>query len=317
MKESISLRKRFCKDYNLPINLYDSPYFEQRLEELDRHFNCVCRYRLFLQELERFQNEEEYFAYYNQVKDYAIQFIQSRSGYVEFTNSIVPTLREFPKKELYSDCNNGKTFFSIDMRKANFTTLSKLYPDLVGGEHYWEEFLGKFTDLEHILLSKYIRQVILGACCPKKQTQWEKFLMENLCMSIESRIPLCKVISVSTDEILIESESPCSMSSLALLSIIEAGSSFFEDVLKVSKFILKKIDGFGWVKQFIHPASTDMLSDTYEFKCVESDKYHILSKLYRGEEITDDDLIFYYNGMLATYLNKGNFKLPPSFSNPS
>ncbi len=317
MKESISLRKRFCKDYNLPINLYDSPYFEQRLEALDRHFNCVHRYELFMGELERFQTEEEYFAYYNQVKDSAIQFIQSRSGYEEFTNSKVPTLREFPKKELYSDCNDGKTFFSIDMRKANFTTLSKLYPDLVGGEQYWEEFLSKFTDLEHILLSKYIRQVVLGACCPKKQTQWEKFLMENLCMSIEGRLPLCRVISVNTDEILIESESPCSMSSDSLLSIIERDTPFFEDMLKVSKFVLKKIEGFGWVKQFVHAVSTDALNGAYEFKCVESDKYHILSKLYRGEGVSDDDLVFYHNGMLATYLDKGNFKLPPSFSNPS
>ena len=309
MKESISLRKRFCKDYNLPITLYDSPYFEQRLEELDRHFNCVCRYNLFLKELERFQNEEEYFAYYNQVKDSAIQFIQSRSGYEEFINSKVPTLREFPKKELYSDCNDGKTFFSIDMRKANFTTLSKLYPDLVGGEQYWEEFLGRFTDLEHILLSKYIRQVILGACCPKKQTQWEKFLMENVCMSIEGKLPLCKIISVSTDEILIESESPCSMSAETLLSIIERDTPFFEDMLKVSKFVLKKIEGFGWVKQFIYSISTDALSGRYEFKCVESDKYHILSKLYRGEEVTEDDLIFYYNGKLAKYINKDDFAL--------
>ena len=33
--KSIGLKKRFCKDCNLPINLFDEPYFMQRLKTLD------------------------------------------------------------------------------------------------------------------------------------------------------------------------------------------------------------------------------------------------------------------------------------------
>lgn len=40
---SIVLKKRFCKDCNLPISVFDNPYFEERIKLLDRlwNFNCV------------------------------------------------------------------------------------------------------------------------------------------------------------------------------------------------------------------------------------------------------------------------------------
>ena len=310
MKESVALRKRFCKDFNLPINLFDSPYFEQRLKTLDAHFGCVEEYDYFMEEVSQFSNEEEYFAEYNRVKDAAINFIQNQSDYEKFTNSTAPVVRPFQRKELYSDCNDGKTFFSIDMRKANFTTIAKLYPNLIDYSNSWEEFMHKFTDIPHIIKSKYVRQVIMGACNPKKQTQWESFLMEHIALNIEKSLNLCKIISVATDEILIESESPCSMSAMSLNFIFERECPDLCGLVKITKFALKKIDGFGWVKQFIHPASTDfVMPDDYEFKCVEADKYHILTKLYRLEELTDDDLVFRYNGMLAKYLDKEMFKL--------
>lgn len=308
--ESISLRKRFCKDCNLPINLYDSPYFEQRLSTIDPLFDCITDYEVFKDEINIFANEEEYFAYYNRVKDNAIKYITERPSYETFSNSDVPTLNKYPRKELYSDCNDGKVFFSIDMRKANFSVLSTLYPDLVCYREHWDDFIKMFTEFDHIKNSKYIRQVILGACNPKKQTQWERFLMENVAMSIERSLNLCHIISVSTDEILIESESPVSMSSMELNSIVDRECKSISHLLKVTKFKLRKLEGFGWVKQFLHPSSTDyVLPECYEFKCVEADKFHILAKLYRGEEITDDDLVFYNNGHLARYLNKEEFNL--------
>ena len=35
---SIALKKRFCKNCNLPIDLFDEPYFSERLEILDFQF---------------------------------------------------------------------------------------------------------------------------------------------------------------------------------------------------------------------------------------------------------------------------------------
>jgi hypothetical protein len=313
MKESVALRKRFCKDFNLPIDLFDSPYFEQRLAILDEQFNSVELYEDFMEEVNTFDNEEEYFAYYNKVKDDVINYIHTNSEYEAFNSRIVPDIYAFPRKELYSDCNDGKTFFSIDMRRANFSTLSKLFPGLVNNQNSWEVFLGMFTNLSHIQKSKYIRQVILGACNPRRQTDWERFLMVKIALSIQDELNLCHIISVSTDEILIESDSPDSMAVAELDRLIYMNCSPMFDLVKTTKFVLKKIDGFGWVKQFIQVESTDEVSDKYEFKCVSSDKFHILTKLYRGEELTDDDLVFRHNGVLAKYLTKECFKLDGSF----
>ena len=305
MKESVQLRKRFCKDFNIPITVFDSPYFEERLEILDGQFNCVELYADFMEEVSAFKTEVEYFEEYNRVKDAAITYIKQASQWDEFSTVDAPALNVFPKKELYSDCNDGKIFYSIDMRRANFSTVRTLYPSLVGYKDTWEEFIGMFTDINHIKKSKYIRQVIMGACNPKKQTQWEKFLMENVAMSINSKLNLCKIISVSTDEILIESESPCSMSIEQLYALLE---SCISHLLKVTKFRLKKVDGFGWVKQYVHPGSLcDVDVNTYEFKCVEGEKFHIVTKLYDGVPLDDNDFVFYHNGLLAKYIDRSQF----------
>ena len=73
---SIGLKKRFCKDCNLPINLFDEPYFTQRLQILDVHFGCVKKFNDFCAELEDYDNEQTYFTYYNTVKDSVINMIK-------------------------------------------------------------------------------------------------------------------------------------------------------------------------------------------------------------------------------------------------
>ncbi len=42
MEEAIekSLRYRFVKSYNIPIQVLHSPYFEQRMELFDSEYNC-------------------------------------------------------------------------------------------------------------------------------------------------------------------------------------------------------------------------------------------------------------------------------------
>ena len=49
--ESISLKKRFCKDYNIPIAVYDNPYFMQRLTIVDKVKPCLVNFIDFCKEL--------------------------------------------------------------------------------------------------------------------------------------------------------------------------------------------------------------------------------------------------------------------------
>ena len=64
---SNQLKKRFVKDCNLPITLFDNPYFYERLMSLDILFDCVDKFDDFCLELGEFNSPEEYFNYYSQL----------------------------------------------------------------------------------------------------------------------------------------------------------------------------------------------------------------------------------------------------------
>ena len=63
-----------------------------------------------------------------------------------------------PSSDIYKPTNDGKRFISIDMKKANFHSLKAFAPDIFDNADTWEDFMRKFTDDEHIIGSKYVRQ---------------------------------------------------------------------------------------------------------------------------------------------------------------
>ena len=134
--KSIGLKKRFCKDCNLPINLFDEPYFMQRLKTLDTLFDCVKKFDTFCAELESFDGEQSYFEYYNSVKDSVITMIKNSQGYYKFVNDdfsdarIIKHTISLGKNHLYAEPNAGKSFISIDMKKANFSALRHYNPEI-------------------------------------------------------------------------------------------------------------------------------------------------------------------------------------------
>ena len=100
-----SLNKRFVTDMKLPITLYSEPYFSERLAALDPIYHCIANYELFCKEVGSFQNPEEYFAEYNRVKDSAINFIKSTSGWIKFN-----------AEEKDSGIENGYRFVSASIK---------------------------------------------------------------------------------------------------------------------------------------------------------------------------------------------------------
>ena len=55
-------RKQFCKIYNIPIKIFDSPVFDDRMELLDSVYNTKAFYESFKNEVAEFKNLEEYLA---------------------------------------------------------------------------------------------------------------------------------------------------------------------------------------------------------------------------------------------------------------
>ena len=292
---SIQLKKRFCKDCNLPIAVFDNPYFYERLCTLDFLFDCVDKFDTFCSELQNFASEQDYFEYYNKVKDSIIDFIKAKDEYNTFVNEDYKTTSIVPKKNLYVEDNDRHVFISIDMKKANFSAMHHYSPKIFDDAATWEQFMTMFTNSTHIINSKYIRQVVLGACNPKKQIKYEHHLMNMLCKHIMDSLPGLSIYSLGEDEILIEvyNEFPVN----EFKKVVNSCPFGIGQLVRVEMFKLRKINGTdGYMKIYNNNP------DEVEFKCLNAEIFHQVVKYYLGVPITDNDLVFYHDGKLARFL---------------
>lgn len=287
------LRERFCKDCNIPINIFHEPYFSERLELYDKYYKTIGKWNLFIEELQKYKNEQDYFEEYNRVKDDAINFIKSTEAYQRFNNEDMNKYAiknsGLPGKNIYHPDNDGKTFISIDMKKANFSALHFYDASIFDHKETWEEFIGKFTDNKHIINSKYIRQVILGNCNPKKHITYEKYLMDMILNNLlDKGIPLDKVVFFSNDEIVVDA-------SVTLRIFVEQMLEHITIPLKIEKFKLSRINGTqGYLK------TVDR--NVPEFKCLDGLYLPFVIRYLNDEEVTENDKVFYHEGLLAKFI---------------
>lgn len=305
---SVVLKERFCKDCNLPITVFDNPYFYERLEVLDIAKDCISKFDEFCDELQGFSDEKEYFKYYNNVKHSIINSIKSNPEYQGFVNASCNCHLCALKQDLYSEQNDDCFFISIDMKKANFSAMKYYSEGIFEGCETWERYVSKFTNSKHIMGSKYIRQVILGACNPKKQIQYEYCLMNILCDYIMRKLSSIKIYSLDSDEILIEvPDKGYDFSLNELRDIVSSCPYSVGELVRVEYFHLDNI-GCGWMKTYCDSErvrkSGEILPPRVEFKCVDAEIYHQVLKHYCGKPITDNDLVFYHNGKLARFVKK-------------
>ena len=192
-----SLKKRFCKDQNLPIKVYSEPIFTERLKLFDayeKYLEFCSMFRI------RFDSDEqEYLAYYNDLKDRIINYIKESEAFQSLNKADM--YKEFPiygegipKGDTYKDKNIGKSFLSIDMKKANFNALvhygnetgKPFAPGLTQDiDKNWSQFMAMFTNIPYFATSKYIRQVVFGNCNPKRVIAYETYLMSDFLSKIQ------------------------------------------------------------------------------------------------------------------------------------
>lgn len=303
MEVSTRAKERFCKDCNIPIRLFQEPYFTDRLALFDKFYGTLDKWNLFVEELQKYNCEQDYFEEYNRVKDSAILTIKESEAYQRFNaddmNKYRVTHENLPNKDIFKPTNDGKSFISIDMRKANFSSLHHYSADMFG-VNTWEEFISKFTDNQHIINSKYIRQVILGNCNPKRHITYEKYLMDILLTDLlEKHIPIERVVFFSNDEIVIDVSDMNKSRQVLLAFNIE---QYFKDAspkFKVELFTLYKIHGTdGYYKEILNEDGEKDI----EFKCLDNYMMPFVIRHFLGEKVTDSDKAFYHEGLLAQFI---------------
>ena len=304
MEMSTKLKERFCKDCNIPINIFQEPYFMERLKLYDKFYGTLDKWNVFVKELEKYKTEQDYFEEYNRIKDEAINFIKSTEAFQRFNeedmNQYAVINKNLSSKDIYHPSNNGRSFISIDMKKANFSALHFYDASMFDHANTWEDFIGKFTDNQHIINSKYIRQVILGNCNPKRHITYEKYLMDMIFTNLLglNAITIDKIVFFSNDEIIIDVTDFNVLDKHLLVPFIKDNLQHIIIPLKVELFTLNKITRTdGYYKVIIGKYKNEI-----KFKCLDSLYLPFVIRHFLGEEMTESDKVFYHNGLLAQFI---------------
>lgn len=310
MEFSEKIKERFCKDCNIPIKLYREPYFMERLQLYDSFFDTLSKWEVFKKELENYNCEQDYFEEYNQVKDKAILEIKESNAYQKFGQE---DMKQFEiknvgltAKDIFKTINDNKTFLSIDIKKANFSALYHYNPEIFKKAASWETFIERFTKNQHIIQSKYIRQVILGNCNPKRHITYEKYLMDDILTEILGIISKEQVAFFSNDEIIIDLSELEHLKQNQIYSQIKKAADKKEIPLRVEYFTLHKIKGTNGYYKSIHKEEGGF---QIEFKCIDNYIYPFILRKFLNQEITENDKVFSYEGYLAKLLQIPDIEL--------
>jgi len=304
------LLRRFTKDYKIPIKLYIEPYFTERLTLYDKIFPIIDKLELFKQELSKYNTEEDYFAYYTKVKESIMKDIKNNSIFQKFNNidmsayTIPVEFRQLPSKDIYHHSNLGKRFISVDMKKANFSSLRHYNPEIFSNKITWEDYMRKFTNSEYIINSKYIREVIMGNCNPKRQVTYEKYLMGTLLTDILTNDVMHNfpVVFFSNDEIVFDITN-CNIEN-EIVDLINHSIVKLNLNCRIEVFTLKEIIDLnknnkvlGYIRDFRenltnNEKKTEDFIGKIDFKKVTHLYMPMIIKYLINMPITDNDLIF-------------------------
>ena len=311
------LAKRFISDYKLQIPLINEKYFFYHLGLYQEDYNSLEYYFELLDMIgKKYGGDCNKFLedYYN-VRDKIITTIVESEAFQKFNtmDMNVFTIKDRPNitsDNIYNNDNIGKFFISIDLKKANFQTLRNIDKDIVFGADTYEEFIGKFTDLDYIKESKHARQVIFGKCNPKRHITAEKYFIMQIYKKVIEQFPYLsdKCVSLSNDGMIFNVEFLFYNDKLICFTLRKYIEKIAKEIgfdVHVEFFHLK---GYNLVfKESRSIRKTFFMKDYFctdgKFKMIGVPlQYHSIAyKLYKGKELSEIDYHFDYEGMDARF----------------
>lgn len=293
---SAQLRRHFCKNYNIPIKIFEEPYFSDRCILLNSYYGIEKKLKEYLDTVLSYDNEQDYFRENNERMQSVIDYLKNNENMIYFSQKedmskfAVPSkYQNLSSKDVWRDSSAGKMFISIDLKKANFQALRAYSEKIFDGAESWEEFLGKFTDKKSEIHSKHLRQVIFGAINPKRQTTYEKFLMCKILEHIEPIITIDMIYSLNNDEIIIDIGNAFCSQLRTLVNFTRVQIKKLRLDCHVNVFSVEKLG-----KDMYRQIFLDGLSDNkgFTFKKVNHLMLPFVIRQIRGEEPTESDYVF-------------------------
>lgn len=295
------LRQRFCKDNRLNINVFNSPYFEERLEQfakLPKFINILEDYKLFGEITKEYDVLKEIKLF----SSFIINDITNKPEYQEMqaADIIYYPAPNIKTADIYNKSNVSREFVSIDLVKANFQVLKRFSNELVNNTENYKEFVihynkhFKYSEkfVNYLVNSKYLRQVLFGNMNPKKQQAHQKEIINNIInYLITNGVDTKHIISKSPDEVVVD----CTDIKYSFLDEVKECTDLPYQ-MRIERFTLHQIEN---KKHFY---KKDINGNIIDIKGVEGYLYAQVMRRLFNEEITENDLVFYAEKQLAKFL---------------
>ena len=290
-----NLKKRFCKDFKLPINVYQEPYFTYFKDLYEPVFKIDEKLVWLHKAIEEAGGVENFFSLGQKISTSIKEKIMTSNAYKKLNevdmNKDYPLLEEVAQQNIYIKPNVGKKLISIDLEKANFNCLDLFDLKSELGVSSYQDLMRQETNLDYYLNSKMIRQVIFGDLNPKRQQRLQKYIINQLCTQLKKAG--CILSSASSDEIIVQNNIEIEEIQAALSNVPEKFKFF-----RIEPFEFHEIvEGYD---VYVKKTQTNV-GEKLEFKGVQGHVFAQVYKKYFGLEINSYDMLFYHEGSLAEF----------------
>lgn len=68
MELTPELKRRFCKNCNIPISIFVEPFFTDRIKLFSMYYNTIEELQKFVKSIEPYDCEQDYYEHYNKTK---------------------------------------------------------------------------------------------------------------------------------------------------------------------------------------------------------------------------------------------------------
>ena len=308
-----NLKARFVNDNKLPINIFEEKYFTYFLSILEEEYQALSKWNNLVTQIhDNFENNpNKWLEWYYGVREKIITTIERMPEFADGFNKIsMDGYKAYnpdgvSDSNVYNGENDGKMFLSIDLTKANFQAMRYIDPKLVFYHDTYSDFIGEFTDDKYFKESKYIRQVVFGKLNPKRQVAIAKYLITQLlkCSDIHDNIVNeygGKLISLKSDELVYHiKEMP---SQWRLDRYRSLAKEIFNIEVHCEAYKLNMMQFKTSRDIFVKVFEKEHVGGKRELKSLSQAYFFQVYKMWKGLDINEYDLLFYYEGNIAKFL---------------
>lgn len=308
------LRHRFVEDCGCPIQVLVDPFFTQRIALFNKQYGAADAYESYVKYVnEAFDgNVQLYLETYHSLRDKIIQDVSNSKAFRDFCedSNITEQIRGYkPIKgniNLYTQeqvKENDNMFLSLDMKKANFQTLKYINPAIVKDSDTYEDFIGKYTDMEWAKKSKRTREIIFGKLNPNRTMKYEAIIMGTIEEYVSKSTCITEyfdLFSINSDELIYKLKEGVDYNT----AVKAISDKVTEDNLFTNTGLHLRMEFFKLICYNFKTSASDKIMNVFvkehsdgkrTYKCANEIYFPQTYKLINGLPITEDDLVFYFD----------------------